>query len=72
MIRKREDTAAGCSELAQDDEARAADSANEQRRSALQRSAQSWASRAEMLERLERYFAVRARRKRSGEATSDR
>jgi hypothetical protein len=61
MIRKREDTAAGCDELAQDDDARAASSESEHRRSALQRSAQAWTLRARMLDRLEREFARRAR-----------
>jgi hypothetical protein len=60
VARKREDTAAGCRELAQDDEARAAASASDHMRDVLNRSAEAWSERAKLLARLEGDFAARA------------
>jgi hypothetical protein len=59
-LRKREDTAEGCFDLARDDEARAADIANPHMRRTLERSAEAWTARATLLERLEGRSNARA------------
>jgi hypothetical protein len=51
--RKPEDTAQGCREMAKADRTRAADTTSEQMRGTLKRSAQTWANRADLLDRLE-------------------
>ena len=56
MVRKREDTAEGCRAMALDDRARAADIGSSHMRSTLERSADAWSTRAELLERLETSF----------------
>ena len=61
-MRKREDTAEGCRELALDDRARAADVVgSEHMRGTLERSADAWAERAKLLDRLEASFSARTR-----------
>jgi hypothetical protein len=59
VARKREDTAEGCRELAQDDQARAAAVGSDHMRDVLQRSAKAWTTRAKLLARLEREFNAR-------------
>lgn len=59
VTKKREDTAAGCRTLAEDDQARAATAGSDHMRQILERSAQAWATRANMLERLETEFTER-------------
>jgi hypothetical protein len=60
MVRKREDTADGCRELAFDDRARAADVVgSDHMRNTLERSADAWVERAKLLERLEASFSAR-------------
>ena len=59
-MRKREDTAEGCRELAEDDLARAADVVgSEHMRHTLECSAKAWAERAKLLDRLEASFSGR-------------
>jgi hypothetical protein len=58
--KKREDTAEGCRLLAEDDRARAAATPNEHMRSCLEGSADAWAARAKLLDRLEANFNARA------------
>ena len=59
-MRKREDTAEGCRELAEGDLARAADVVgSEHMRHTLERSAKAWAERAKLLDRLEANFSGR-------------
>jgi len=59
-MRKREDTAEGCRELALDDRARAADVVgSEHMRRTLERSAEVWVARAKLLERLEANVSAR-------------
>jgi hypothetical protein len=58
--KKREDTAAGCRSMAQDDRDRAADIPNDHMRSTMERSADAWTARADLLERLEASFNARA------------
>lgn len=58
--RRLEDTAVGCRAFEQDDLARAAAIANVQMRSSHKRSANAWAERAKLLERLEVNFNARA------------
>ena len=60
MTKKLEDTAEGCRSLAQADRARACDMTNNQMRGSLERSADAWAARAKLLERLETNFNARA------------
>jgi len=59
MVRKREDTAEGCRELATDDRARAADVGSGHMRNTFERSADAWATRAKLLERLATSFNAR-------------
>lgn len=60
-MRKREDTAEGCRELALDDQARAADVVgSDHMRRTLERSAEAWVSRAKLLDRLEASFNARS------------
>lgn len=61
MVRKREDTAEGCRELALDDRARAADVESDHMRDSLERSAEAWSDRANLLQRLETSVSARAR-----------
>ena len=58
--RRPEDTAQGCRDLAQADRTRAADATTAHMRGTLERSADAWASRAGLLERLETNFNARA------------
>ena len=59
-MRKREDTAEGCRELAEGDRARAADVVgSEHMRNTLERSAKAWGQRAKLLDRLEASFSAR-------------
>jgi hypothetical protein len=60
VARKREDTAEGCRELAQDDEVRAAAALSSHMREVLERSAEAWSARARLLTRLENEFEARA------------
>ena len=61
-MKKREDTAEGCRELALDDRARAADAVGSQHmRDTLERSADAWGERAKLLDRLAASFSARAR-----------
>lgn len=60
MVRKREDTAEGCRELALDDRARAAEVDSDHMRDTLERSADAWSTRASLLERLQTSFHARA------------
>ena len=61
MVRKREDTAEGCREMALDDRARAADVVSDHMRNRLERSADAWTNRANLLERLQASFSARTR-----------
>jgi len=61
VIRKAEDTAAGCRSLARADRARAAGITSPHMRGSLERSADAWATRADLLQRLERRFNARAK-----------
>ena len=61
-MRKREDTAEGCRELALDDRARAADIGSDHMRIRLEHSADAWSIRARLLDRLETSFNARAER----------
>ena len=58
--RRPEDTAHGCRALADADRERAADMVNDHMRGAHERSADAWASRADLLERLELSSNARA------------
>ncbi|MFL6728442.1 MAG: hypothetical protein ACJ8EI_10240 [Sphingomicrobium sp.] len=58
--RKPEDTADGCRALAQADRDRAAEMANVQMRGTLERSAENWNNRANLLERIEGGVTARA------------
>jgi len=49
-VRRREDTAEGCRSLSRDDRARANDMPNPQMRACLERSANAWLVRAQLLE----------------------
>lgn len=60
VIKKREDTAEGCRGLAKDDQERATGAASALMRRTLRCSAEAWASRAKLLERLEAEFRARA------------
>jgi hypothetical protein len=60
VTKKREDTAEGCRTLAQDDRMRAASASNDHARHALERSAEVWSARANLLKRLEADFNARA------------
>jgi len=66
MVRKREDTAEGCRELALDDRARAADVGTDHMRDRLESSADAWTTRADLLERLAASFSARLERKNHG------
>ena len=59
--KKPEDTAVGCRGLERDDRTRAAAVTTLHMRSILERSADAWAARASLLERLEARFLARAR-----------
>jgi hypothetical protein len=61
MVRKREDTAEGCREMATDDRARAADVVSDHMRHRLERSADAWTNRANLLERLQTSFNARVK-----------
>jgi hypothetical protein len=59
-MRKREDTAEGCRELAEGDRARAADVVgSDHMRHTLERSAKAWGERAKLLDRLGASFSAR-------------
>ena len=58
--RRPEDTAAGCRTMADDDRARAAAMGSDRMRFRLERSADAWTARADLLQRLERSFNARA------------
>ena len=58
--RRPEDTAEGCRGLETGDRARAAETPNDHMRSSLERSADAWAARANLLDRLEASFKARA------------
>lgn len=58
--RKREDTAEGCRLLSLDDRLRAAAMLNPQMRARLERSADAWSARAQLLDRLEASFSAQA------------
>jgi hypothetical protein len=57
--RRPEDTAQGCRSLAENDRGRAAAVAGEHMRATLERSADAWAARAQLLDRLETSFNAR-------------
>ena len=59
MKRRAEDTAAGCRILADQDQVRAARTTSDRRRRLLEHSAEAWAARAALLERLESKSDVR-------------
>jgi hypothetical protein len=61
VMKKPEDTAEGCRSLAQADRTRAADSTSSHMRRSLERSAQAWRTRADLLDRLESSFNARAK-----------
>lgn len=58
-MRKREDTAEGCRELSLDDRARAADAGSDHMRARLEGSADAWAVRAKLLDRLKASSSAR-------------
>lgn len=58
--RKAEDSADGCHALALADRTRAATTRSEHMRAVLERSADAWSARGQLLERLEKDFARRA------------
>lgn len=58
--RKREDSADGCRELELEDRERAAAMGNPHMRATFERSAEAWAARAHLLDRLEASFNARA------------
>lgn len=51
--RKAEDTSAGCHAMAANDRARASENVNDRMKAVFERSADAWASRGNMFERLE-------------------
>lgn len=57
--RRLEDTAVGCRSLAEDDRGRAEAMMNPHMRTTLERSAEAWAARAKLLDRLENSFNER-------------
>ena len=57
--RRLEDTAEGCRSLASDDRSRATAALNPHMRASLERSAEAWSTRAELLHRLETKFTER-------------
>lgn len=65
--KKREDTAEGCRTLAEDDRGRAAANPNEHMRRSLQHSADAWAARARLLDRLQASFQARAAKRSEAE-----
>jgi len=71
--RKPEDSVVGCRAFAASDLERAAATLNEHIRSTFERSAEAWAARAKLLERLEAAFNARlaAQGERSGSALPD-
>jgi hypothetical protein len=58
--RKPEDSSEGCRSLERDSRERAAETTSEHMRTVLERSADAWSARAQLLSRLERNFLVRA------------
>jgi hypothetical protein len=58
--RKAEDSPAGCRAFAASDRERAAASGSEHMRECLERSAEAWSARAQLLDRLEASFEARA------------
>ena len=58
--RKPEDSAEGCRGLERDSRERAAETTSEHMRTVLERSADAWSARAQLLSRLERNFLARA------------
>jgi len=58
--RKPEDSAEGCRGLERDSRERAAAATSEHMRVVLERSADTWSARAQLLNRLERNFLARA------------
>jgi len=59
MKRKLEDSAEGCRSLEQDDRDRAVAVPNDHMRAVLERSADAWAARARLLDRLQTSFSAR-------------
>lgn len=59
--RRPEDTAEGCRGLETGNRARAAETPNDHMRSSLERSADAWEARANLLDRLEASFKARAK-----------
>ena len=70
--RRPEDTADGCRGMESGDRARAAETPNDHMRSSLERSADAWAARANLLDRLEASFKARADANTRGGANSRR
>ncbi len=68
--RRLEDTADGCRGMESGDRARAAETPNDHMRSSLERSADAWAARANLLDRLEASFKARAEAVREGASSS--
>ena len=60
VTKKRENTADGCRTLAHEDWMRAASVSNDHMRHALERSAEVWTARANLLQRVETGFTARA------------
>lgn len=60
--RRPEDTAQGCRDMAEADRARAAGESSAHMRGTLERSADAWGNRAELLNRLEASSSARAER----------
>ena len=58
--RKPEDSAEGCRGLERDSRERAAETTSEHMRTVLERSADAWSARAQLLGRLESNFLARA------------
>lgn len=58
--RKPEDSSEGCRSLERDSRERAAETTSEHMRTVLERSADAWSARAQLLSRLERNFLARA------------
>jgi len=61
VMKKPEDTAEGCRSLARADRARAVAASSAHMRNSLQRSAEAWATRANLLQRLDKSFNARAK-----------
>ena len=59
MTRRTEDTAEGCRSLAEDNRVRATAMINPRMRASLERSADAWIARAELLDRLQVKFEER-------------